>query len=55
MSGDATTAFVFNTFNEWFVNITIATIKKTLCTTNGRHKIEIDEKILSKYLGDNTK
>jgi hypothetical protein len=26
-----------------------------LRTTNGRHKIEIDEKILSKYLGDNAK
>ena len=55
MSGDTTAAFVFNTFNEWFVNTTIATIKKTLRTTNGRHKIEIDEKILSKYLGDNAK
>ena len=53
--GDATAAFVFNTFNEWFVNTTIATIKKTLRSTNGRHKIEIDEKILSKYLGDNAK
>ena len=55
MSGDTTAAFVFNTFNEWFTNTTIATIKKTLRTTNGRHKIEIDEKILSKYLGDNAK
>ena len=53
--GDATAAFVFNTFNEWFVNTTIATIKKTLRTTNGKHKIEIDEKILSKKLGDNAK
>ena len=24
---DATAAFVFNTFNEWFANTTIATIK----------------------------
>lgn len=55
ISGDATAAFVFNTFNEWFVNTTIATIKKNLRTTTGRHKIEIDEKILSKYLGDNAK
>ena len=55
MSADTTAAFVFNTFNEWFVNTTIATIKKTLRTTNGQHKIEIDEKILSKYLGDNAK
>lgn len=50
ISGDATAAFVFNTFNEWFVNTTIATIKKNLRTTNGRHKIEIDEKVLAKYL-----
>lgn len=50
ISGDATAAFVFNTFNEWFANTTIATIKKTLRTTNGRHKIEIDEKVLAKYL-----
>ncbi len=28
----------------------IATIKKTLRTTNGKHKIEIDEKVLAKYL-----
>jgi hypothetical protein len=55
ISGDATAAFVFNTFNEWFVNTTIATIKKTLRTNNGRHKIEIDVKILSKYLVDNAK
>ena len=55
MSGDTTATFVFNRFNEWFVNTTIATIKKTLRTTNGRHKIGIDEKILSKYLGDNAK
>ena len=55
VSGDATAAFVFNTFNECFANTTIATIKKTLRTTNGRHKIEIDEKILSKYLGYNAK
>ena len=55
ISGDTTAAFVFNTFNEWFTNTTIATIKKTLRTTNGKHKIEIDEKILSKYLGDNAK
>ena len=50
ISGDATAAFVFNTFNEWFANTTIATIKKNLRTTNGRHKIEIDEKVLAKYL-----
>lgn len=50
MSGDTTAAFAFNTFNEWFTNTTIATIKKTLRTTNGKHKIEIDEKVLAKYL-----
>ncbi len=50
MSGDTTAAFVFNTFNEWFANTTIATIKKTLRTTTGRHKIEIDERLLSKYI-----
>ena len=55
ISVDATAAFVFNTFNEWLTNTTIATIKKTLRTTNEKHKIEIDEKILSKYLGDNAK
>ena len=50
ISGDATAAFVFNTFNEWFANTTIATIKKNLRTTNGRHKIEIDVNVLVKYL-----
>ena len=55
ISGDATAAFVFNTFNEWFANTTIATIKKTFRTNSGKHKIEIDVKILSKYLVDNVK
>ena len=50
INGDATAAFVFNTFNEWFANTAIATIKKNLRTTTGRHKIEIDEKILVKYM-----
>lgn len=50
INGDATAAFVFNTFNEWFANTAIATIKKNLRTTTGRHKIEIDEKILAKYM-----
>ncbi len=50
ISGDATAVFVFNTFNEWFANTRIATIKKTLRTPNGRHKIEIDENVLAKYL-----
>lgn len=50
INGDATAAFVFNTFNEWFSNTAIATIKKNLRTTTGRHKIEIDEKVLAKCL-----
>lgn len=50
MSGDATAAFVLNTIFEWFANTMIATIKKTLRTTNGKHKIDIDEKVLAKYL-----
>jgi hypothetical protein len=55
ISSDATATFVFNTFNEWFTNTTIATIKKTLRTNSGRHKIEIDSKILSKYQVGNAK
>lgn len=43
-----TTSFVMATFTEWFANSTFDTIRKNLRTT-GRHKIEIDENILSKY------
>lgn len=52
INGDATAAFVFNTFNEWFTNTMMGAIKKSLCKTNGRHKIENDERIFSKYLRD---
>ena len=46
---DMTTSFVMATFAEWFANSTFDTVRKNLRTTTGRHKIEIDEKILSKY------
>lgn len=46
---DMTTSFVMATFAEWFANYTFDTVRKNLRTTTGRHKIEIDEKILSKY------
>lgn len=32
---------------EWFANSTLETIRKNLCTTTGRHKIEVNEKIIS--------
>lgn len=48
--GDMTTSFVMVTFAEWFTNSTFDTIRKNLRTTTGRHKIEIDENILSKYI-----
>ena len=47
---DMTTSFVMATFAEWFANSTFDTVRKNLRTTTGRHKIEIDENILSKYL-----
>ena len=47
---DMTTSFVMATFTEWFANSTFDTVRKNLRTTTGRHKIEIDENILSKYL-----
>ncbi|WP_303191801.1 hypothetical protein [Barnesiella intestinihominis] len=50
IGGDMTTSFVMATFSEWFTNSTFDTIRKNLRTTTGRHKIEIDENILSKYL-----
>lgn len=46
---DMTTSFVMATFAEWFANSTFDTVRKNLRTTTGRHKIEIDENILSKY------
>ena len=45
IGGDATALFVMHTFNEWFVNSTLETIRKNLRTTTGKHKIEISEKI----------
>lgn len=47
IGGDATALFVMHTFNEWFANSTLETIRKNLRTTTGRHKIEINEKIIS--------
>lgn len=49
IGGDITTSFVMATFAEWFTNSTFDTVRKNLRTTTGRHKIEIDENILSKY------
>lgn len=45
-----TTSFVMVTFAEWFANSTFDTVRKNLRTTSGRHKIEIDENILSKII-----
>ena len=47
ISRDVTAQFVMQTFREWFVNSTIDTIRKYLRTTTGKHKIEIDENIIS--------
>lgn len=47
LGGDATALFVMHTFNEWFANSTLETIRKNLRTTTGKHKIEINEKIMS--------
>ena len=47
LGGDATALFVMHTFNEWFANSTLETIRKNLRTTTGKHKIEINEKIIS--------
>lgn len=47
IGGDATALFVMHTFNEWFANSTLETIRKNLRTTTGRHKIEINEKIVN--------
>lgn|GEM_PF-109904 len=45
IGGDATALFVMRTFNEWFANSTLETIRKNLRTTTGRHKIEINENV----------
>ncbi len=47
IGGDVTALFVMHTFNEWFANSTLETIRKNLRTTTGRHKIEINENIIS--------
>lgn len=44
---DVTAQFVMHTFHEWFANSTIDTIRKNLRTTTGKHKIKIDEHIVS--------
>ena len=46
ISRDVTAQFVMQTFNEWFANSTIDTIRKNLRTTTGKHKIKIDEHIV---------
>ncbi len=45
IGGDVTAQFVMQTFNEWFANCTLDTIRKNLRTTTGRRKIEICEKL----------
>ena len=47
ISRDVTAQFVMQTFHEWFANSTIDTIRKNLRTTTGKHKIKIDEHIVS--------
>lgn len=47
ISRDVTAQFVMQTFYEWFLNSTIDTIRKNLRTTTGKHKIKIDEHIVS--------
>ena len=47
ISRDVTAQFVMQTFHEWFSNSTIETIRKNLRTTTGKHKIKIDEYIIS--------
>ena len=47
ISRDVTAQFVMQTFHEWFANSAIDTIRKNLRTTTGRHKIKIDEHIVS--------
>lgn len=44
---DVTAQFVMQTFHEWFANSTIDTIRKNLRTTTGKHKIKIDEHIIT--------
>ena len=46
ISRDVTAQFVMQTFNEWFANSTLDTIRKNLRTTTGKHRIKIDEHIV---------
>ena len=54
ISRDITAQFVMQTFHEWFANSTIDTIRKNLRTTTGKHKIKIDEHIVSKFQNSNS-
>ena len=51
---DVTAQFVMQTFHEWFANSTIETIRKYLRTTTGKHKIKIDEHIISSLQNKNS-
>lgn len=54
ISRDVTAQFVMRTFHEWFINSTIDTIRKNLRTTTGKHKVKIDEHIVSKFQNNNS-
>lgn len=44
---DTAALFAKTTFAEWFANTELASIKKTLRNTTGKHSIEINENILN--------
>ena len=46
ISRNVTAQFVMQTFNEWFANSTLDTVRKNLRTTTGKHRIKIDEHIV---------
>ena len=54
ISRDVTAQFLMQTFREWFVNSTLDTIRKNLRTTTGKHKIKIDEHIISNLQNNNS-
>ncbi len=54
ISRDITAQFVMQTFYEWFANSTFETIRKNLRTTTGKHKIKIDEHIISIFQNNNS-
>lgn len=54
ISRDVTAQFVMQTFHEWFANSTLDTIRKNLRTTTGKHKIKIDEHIISSLQNKNS-